>query len=61
MFKHNVCIEVGMHGIGPHKNGLLAAMWLKCRPCYSLVSTRGSHRCDFGAQIRVPADRMTSE
>ena len=27
--EHNVCIEIGMHGIGGHKNGLLAAMWLK--------------------------------
>ena len=28
-FEHNVCIEIAMQGIGAHKNGPLAAMWLK--------------------------------
>ena len=30
VFKHNVCIEIGRHGIGAQKNGLLAAVWLIC-------------------------------
>ena len=27
-FEYNVCNEIAMQGIGAHKNGSLAAMWL---------------------------------
>ena len=29
LFEHNVCNEIAMQGIGAHKKGLLAAMWLE--------------------------------
>ena len=29
LFEHNVCNEIAMQGIGAHKNGSLAAMWLE--------------------------------
>ena len=32
VFEHNVCIEIGVHGIGAQKNGLFAVVWLKCEP-----------------------------
>ena len=28
-FEHNVCNEIEMEGIGAHKKGSLAAMWLE--------------------------------
>ena len=28
-FEHNVCNEIATQGIGAHKNGPLAAMWLE--------------------------------
>ena len=28
-FEHSVCNEIAMQGIGAHKNGSLAAMWLE--------------------------------
>ena len=28
-FEHNVCNEIAMQGIGAHKNGPLAAVWLE--------------------------------
>ena len=30
LFEHNVCNEIAMQGIGAHKKGFLAAMWLEC-------------------------------
>ena len=29
VFEHSVCNEIAMQGIGAHKNGRLAAMWLE--------------------------------
>ena len=29
LFEHSVCNEIAMQGIGAHKNGPLAAMWLE--------------------------------
>ena len=29
LFEHSVCNEIAMQGIGAHKNGSLAAMWLE--------------------------------
>ena len=29
LFEHHVCNEIAMQGIGAHKNGSLAAMWLE--------------------------------
>ena len=29
LFEHNVCNEIAMPGIGAHKNGSLAVMWLE--------------------------------
>ena len=29
VFEHDVCNEIAMQGIGTHKNGSLAALWLE--------------------------------
>ena len=49
-FDHNVCNEMTMQGIGAHKNGSLATMWLEMLVLLVKLSEEGAHRVDFSAQ-----------
>ena len=42
--------EWDVGGIWLHMIARLADLVRKCFPCYTLVSTRGGHKADFGAQ-----------
>ena len=49
-FDHNVSNEIAMQGIGAHKNGPLAAVWLELLVFVHNLSEEGAHRVDFSAQ-----------
>ena len=49
-FEHNVCNEIAMPGIGAHKNGPLAALWLEMLFSCIKLNEEGAHRVDFSAQ-----------
>ena len=50
LFEHNGCNETAMQGIGAHKNGPLAAMWLEMLfLCIKLIE-EGAHKVVFSAQ-----------
>ena len=44
LFEHNVCNEIAMQGIGTHKSGFLAAMWLELLVLCINVSEEGANK-----------------
>ena len=47
VFEHTVCNEIAMQGIGAHKNGSLAAMWLEMLVLYANLNEEGTHSVTF--------------
>ena len=53
LFEDSVYNEIATQGIGAHKNGSLAAMWLEMLVllfCYTKLNEDGAHKVDFSVQ-----------
>ena len=44
VFEHSVCNEIAMQGIGAHKNGSLAAMWLEMLVLCTELNEQGAQK-----------------
>ena len=56
--EHNACNEIAMQGIGTHKNGSLAAIWLEMLVMFIKLNEEGAHKVKFrGCKV---ADVSTS-